>query len=168
MPRPAAQPRRSRPPAPRASHPRAHVLHDGPVGSGTGAVVCRTPLGCVRRFRLRARLGGSITPSPTPATSNRTGGFPASRLTAKVSSIGVMGPFSRGMLSRSSTPRGSLERDPTFGTPRRYSPPLAESLALVCRGGLRPLAYLRSKFLQTDGGLCHPALASLLCSDCLR
>jgi hypothetical protein len=25
-----------------------------PVGSGTGAVVCRTPLGCVRRFRLRA------------------------------------------------------------------------------------------------------------------
>ncbi len=36
------------------------------------------------------------------------------------------------------------------------------------RGGLRPLAYLRSKFLQTDGGLCHPALASLLCSDCLR
>ena len=36
------------------------------------------------------------------------------------------------------------------------------------RGGLRPLAYLRSKFLQTDGGLCHPALASLLCFDCLR
>ena len=30
------------------------------------------------------------------------------------------------------------------------------------------MAYLRSKFLQTDGGLCHPALASLLCSDCLR
>jgi len=29
----------------------------GAVGSGTGAVVCRTPLGCVRRFRLRARLG---------------------------------------------------------------------------------------------------------------
>ena len=28
---------------------------DGTVGSGTGAVVCRTPLGCVRRFRLRAR-----------------------------------------------------------------------------------------------------------------
>jgi hypothetical protein len=26
------------------------------VGSGTGAVVCRMPLGCVRRFRLRARL----------------------------------------------------------------------------------------------------------------
>jgi len=36
------------------------------------------------------------------------------------------------------------------------------------RGGLRPLAYLRSKFLQTDGGLYHPALASLHCSDCLR
>jgi hypothetical protein len=49
------------------------------------------------------------------------------------------------------------------------TPPLpAESLALVCRGGLRPLAYLRSRFLQTDGGLYHPALASLLCSDCLR
>jgi len=38
----------------------------------------------------------------------------------------------------------------------------------MCRGGLRPLAYLRSKFLQTDGGLYHPAPASLLCSDCLR
>src|SRR5664279_3476526 len=36
------------------------------------------------------------------------------------------------------------------------------------RGGLRPLAYLRSKLLQTYGGLCHPALASLLYSDCLR
>jgi hypothetical protein len=30
------------------------------------------------------------------------------------------------------------------------------------------LAYLCSKLLQTDGGLCHPALASLLCSDYLR
>jgi hypothetical protein len=56
-----------------------------------------------------------------PATSNRTGGFPASRLTAKASSIGVMGPFSWGMLSRASTPRGSLERGPTFRTQRRYS-----------------------------------------------
>jgi hypothetical protein len=27
------------------------------------------------------------------------------------------------------------------------------------RGGLRPLAYLRLKLLQTDGGLYHPALA---------
>jgi hypothetical protein len=52
------------------------------------------PLGCVRRFRPRARLGGSINPSRAPATSNRTGGFPASRLTAEASSIGVMGPFS--------------------------------------------------------------------------
>ena len=30
------------------------------------------------------------------------------------------------------------------------------------------MAYLRAKLLQTDGGLCHPALASLLCFDCLR
>src|SRR5690349_19237942 len=29
-------------------------------------------------------------------------------------------------------------------------------------GGFRPVAYLRSKLLQTDGGLCHPAPASLL------
>ena len=30
------------------------------------------------------------------------------------------------------------------------------------RGGFRPLAYLRSKLLQTNGGLCHPAPASPL------
>ena len=30
------------------------------------------------------------------------------------------------------------------------------------RGGFRPAAYPRSKLLQTDGGLCHPAPASLL------
>jgi hypothetical protein len=42
-----------------------------PVGSGTGAVVCRTPLGCVRRFRLRARLGvPSLRLRPPP---HRTG-----------------------------------------------------------------------------------------------
>src|ERR1700733_15068868 len=29
-------------------------------------------------------------------------------------------------------------------------------------GGLRPVAYLRAKLLQTDGGLCHPAPALLL------
>ena len=72
-------------------------------------------------FPASCPFRGSITPSPAPATSNRTGGFPASRLTAEASSIGVMGPFSWGMLSRSSTPRGSLERGPTFRTPPRYS-----------------------------------------------
>jgi hypothetical protein len=34
----------------------AFQMLDGTVGSGTGAVVYRMPLGCVRRFRLRARL----------------------------------------------------------------------------------------------------------------
>jgi hypothetical protein len=32
----------------------------------------------------------------------------------------------------------------------------------VRRVGLRPMAYLRAKLLQTDGGLCHPAPASPL------
>jgi hypothetical protein len=41
------------------------------VGSGTGAVVCRMPLGCVRRFQLRARLGvPSLRLRPPP---HRTG-----------------------------------------------------------------------------------------------
>jgi hypothetical protein len=41
------------------------------VGSGAGAVVCRMSLGCVRRFRLRARLGvPSLRFRPPP---HRTG-----------------------------------------------------------------------------------------------
>jgi hypothetical protein len=41
------------------------------VGSGTGAVVCRMPLGWVRRFQLRARLGvPSLRLRPPP---HRTG-----------------------------------------------------------------------------------------------
>ena len=37
------------------------------VGSRTGAVPRRCPLGCVRRFQLRARLGVTVGSSPAPA-----------------------------------------------------------------------------------------------------
>ena len=46
------------------------------VGDRRGGV--QAALGCIRRFRLRARVELAITPSPAPASSNRTGGFPAS------------------------------------------------------------------------------------------
>src|ERR1035438_3631779 len=37
-----------------------------------------------------------------------------------------------------------------------------QSPEMMRRGGFRPMAYLCSKLLQTDGGLCHPAPASPL------
>ena len=37
----------------------------------------RCNLGCVRRFRLRARLAIAVGPSPVPARSNRACGLPA-------------------------------------------------------------------------------------------
>jgi hypothetical protein len=46
-------------------------------GSGSGAVPLRFRLGCVGRFRLRARLALTVGPFPAPAQSNRACGFPA-------------------------------------------------------------------------------------------
>ena len=45
------------------------------VGSGTGAVECRTPLGCVRYFRLRAdgMLGAAIRSGPLSRFREGTG-----------------------------------------------------------------------------------------------
>jgi hypothetical protein len=97
-PRPVSQARIAR---------RTEILPVGcRVGSGTGAVVCRTSLGCVRRFRLRARLGDSITPSPAPATSNRTGEFSASGSPRRLLPYGQDGgkgteKWERGMVRRS-------------------------------------------------------------------
>ena len=56
---------------------------------GDGTVVCRTPLGSVRRFRLRADLRGSITPSPVPAHGTGQAdlphrGSPQTRLSPKL------------------------------------------------------------------------------------
>ena len=98
-------------------------------------------------FPASCPFRGSITPSPAPATSNRTGGFPASRLTAEASSIGVMGPFSWGMLSRSSTPRGSLEKRPhvpyTTALLHRFQPnPLRLHFLAIGRLTLRSTSYL--------------------------
>jgi hypothetical protein len=138
------------------------------VGSGTGAVVCRTPLGHVRRFQLRARLGDSITPSPAPATSNWTGGFPASSSPRRRLPSGLC-VRSAGACFRAPVHHAVVSKEAPRSVHQGATPPLpAESLAHVRRGRLRPLAYLRLKFLQTDGGLYHPAPASLLCSDCLR
>ena len=63
---------------------------DSRVGDRRGGV--QAALGCVRRFRLRARVGRAITPFPVPAASNRTGGFPASGSPRRRHHIGVMVP----------------------------------------------------------------------------
>jgi len=52
------------------------------VGSGAGAVIRRKLLGCIRRFRLRARLGVAVIPFPAPATSHAAGRFTALRAPA--------------------------------------------------------------------------------------
>src|SRR5262249_35042631 len=49
------------------------------VGSGAGAVIRRRLLGCIQRFRLRARLGVAVIRFPAPATSHAACGFPALR-----------------------------------------------------------------------------------------
>ena len=66
---------------------------DSRVGGRRGGV--QAALGRIRRFRLRARVERAITPSPAPATSNRTGGFPASGSPRRRHHIGVMFPFGR-------------------------------------------------------------------------
>ena len=63
------------------------------VGDRRGGV--QAALGCVRRFRLRARVERAITPSPAPASSNRTGGFPASGSPRRRLHTGVMVPFGK-------------------------------------------------------------------------
>jgi len=63
---------------------------DSRVGDRRGGV--QAALVCVRRFRLRARVARAITPSPVPASSNRTGGFPASGSPRRRHHIGFMIP----------------------------------------------------------------------------
>src|SRR5215471_6570686 len=62
------------------------------VGSSAGAVIRRRLLVCIRRFRLRARLGVSVIPFPAPATSHAACGFPALRAPAHFASR-VMKPI---------------------------------------------------------------------------
>jgi hypothetical protein len=68
---------------------------DSRVGGRRGGV--QAALGCIRRFRLRARVELAITPSPAPASSNRTGGFPASGSPRRRLHIGVMVPLGRAL-----------------------------------------------------------------------
>jgi transposase len=75
------------------------VLDDGRlvlesrVGDRRGGV--QAALGCVRRFQLRARVERAITPFPVPASSNRTGGFPASGSPRRRHHIRFMVPSGR-------------------------------------------------------------------------
>ncbi len=90
------------------------------VGDRRGGV--QAVLGCICRFRLRARLGRAIAPFPVPASSNRTGGFPASGSPRRCRRIGVMGLFQPGLLSRDGgSGSGSRHRDPRIRTRSRYS-----------------------------------------------
>jgi hypothetical protein len=61
------------------------------VGSGAGAVIRRKLLGCIRRFRLSARLGVSVIPFPAPATSHAACRFTALRALAHFTTR-FMGP----------------------------------------------------------------------------
>ena len=93
---------------------------DSRVGDRRGGA--QASLGCVRRFQLRARLGFAIAPFPVPATSNRTGGFPASGSPRGCHHIGVMVLFRSAMLSRGRCSGSrSRRRDPTSRTQPRYS-----------------------------------------------
>jgi transposase len=90
------------------------------VGGRRGGV--QATLVCVRRFRLRARVGLAIAPSPAPATSNRTGGFPASGSPRGCHPVGVMRPSRSATLSRGGgSGPGSRRTDPRCRTPSRYS-----------------------------------------------
>ena len=71
---------------------RAMIRVTREVGSRPGTVARRTPLGCVRGFPLRARIGSSVAPFPGPASSNGACGFPALRLPAGFPSR-AMGPI---------------------------------------------------------------------------
>src|SRR5215470_7757457 len=82
----------------------AHYL----VGSSAGAVIRRKLLVCVRRFRLRARLGVSVIPFPAAATSHAACGFPALRAPAHFTSR-VMRPILLGQLSAGA--RGNRQTD---------------------------------------------------------
>ena len=90
------------------------------VGGRRGGV--QAALGCVRRFQLRARVGSAIAPSPAPATSNRTGGFPASGSPRGCHLVGVMRPSRPAPLSRDGGNGSRSHRtDPRCRTPSRYS-----------------------------------------------
>jgi hypothetical protein len=96
------------------------LVLDSRVGDRRGGV--KASLVRVRRFRLRARVGCAIAPFPVPATSNRTGGFPASGSPRGCPRIGVMGPFRLVMLSRDrDSGLRSRRTDPTRRTRSRYS-----------------------------------------------
>jgi hypothetical protein len=68
----------------------SRLVLESRVGDRRGGV--QAALGCVRRFQLRARLERAITPSPVPASSNRTGGFPASGSPRRCHPVGSMIP----------------------------------------------------------------------------
>ncbi len=112
--------------AARQKEPLCRFLEDGRlpltsrVGDRRGGV--QASLGCIRRFQLRARVGCAIAPSPVPATSNRTGGFPASGSPRGCPRIGVMRPFRSTLLSRDrGNGPGSHHRDPKSRTRSCYS-----------------------------------------------
>jgi hypothetical protein len=71
-----------------------------PVGSGTGAVIRRPLLGCIRGFPLRARIEVAVIPSPVPAASHAACGFAALRAPAPFTSR-VMRPCAAFAVTRS-------------------------------------------------------------------
>ena len=114
---------------------------DPPVGSRTGAVRRRSGLAVAPRFLWECLTSPAVNPSPTPATSNGAGGFPALRFPARFTP-GVMRP----------SPPAALSAAPVWAA---YS---------TCPGrlGLRPRVKPPPEVLQIDGCLYHHTPASLV------
>jgi len=99
--------------APRTASPRGLAYHAAcgllcggreiaermsPVGSRAGAVFCRPGLSVAPRFLWECLTSPAVNPSPTPATSNGAGGFPALRSPARFTPR-LMGPTKAAALS---------------------------------------------------------------------
>ena len=132
--------------------------------SGTGAVVCRTPLGCFRRIRLRARLGApSVRLRPQ---THRTGqadfphhGSPGRRLPSGlwVRSVGAC--------FRAPVHHAVVSKEALRSVHNRAAPPLpAESLALALLGRQSPhlafdlvLDFAERRPRVADTKVVHPS-----------
>ena len=140
--------------APRTASPRGLAYHAAcgllcggreiaermsPVGSRAGAVFCRPGLSVAPRFLWECLTSPAVNPSPTPATSNGAGGFPALRSPARFTPR-LMRP----------TQAAALGAVPTATTYSTWS----------ARHSLPPGVYPPAQVLQIDGCFYHGTPAS--------
>ena len=89
------------------------------VGSRAGAVFRRPGLAVAPRFLWECLISPAVNPSPTPATSNGAGGFPALRFPARFAPK-LMRPILLAALSAGGTP-GNRRIAPDAHTANAYS-----------------------------------------------